>query len=297
MPPTLNADTIQDLTTRIKNAYSEVRRGYDFGNVDEFDDEQRDHATTLVQQLMNEIDDALNIYDACEIPVGRAEFAANQMLELIHKCRTYVEQHPDITTLKGDGSGMVSGISPVRENEGDEVRDLPPNSADLPPTQGGNEDVPGSCATDDEDDDGLEYDEFDATGPNYGGFMIFTMKSLSLHHPLLPLVFHLVRAVLRTEHWQRLSGTSPQLYPQVMPMGVSYLLLTRVLDLLVWWGLEKMQRVVVKSLLLSLCLSNFRDPVRVGRYRDGSRGRRLGELHPGRRQVVVHPSIPRDPCS
>ena len=172
MPPTLNADTIQELVTRIQDAFSEVRRGYDFGNVERFNDEQRDRATVLVQHLMNEIEDALNLYDASDIPPGRAEFLANQLLELIHKCREYVEQHPDITTFKGEGEGGASGVSSVRGSEIGESGDFPPAQEGAGEAGDGALGLGVTSRTADRleyDDEFGADDEFDGSGPNYGG--------------------------------------------------------------------------------------------------------------------------------
>ena len=180
MPP-LSVSDFRALKDRVQVALSAVRQGFDYADVDQFDDDQREQASLLVQELMDVIDDVLVTYNASEFADDLAEFEANALLDLIKYCRYYVEEHPDITTVYEGGVEE----SPIQRVQNSEV-------GSVPSAQGNGEGDTGPAAGLDatcRERDGIsrQYDdEFDGTMPGYDPLWKFHgEKSLPLP-PNLP---------------------------------------------------------------------------------------------------------------
>ena len=183
MPP-LTVSDFQALKDRVQVALTAVRQGYDYTDVDQFDDDEREQASLLVQELMDVIDDVLVTYNASEFADDLAEFEANALLDLIKYCRYYVEEHPDITTVY---EGEVEE-SPIQRVQNSEVGSVPSAQGDGERETGPAVGLNATCR--EEDGIGLQYDdEFDGTMPDYDPLWKFHgEKSLPLppHLPTRP---------------------------------------------------------------------------------------------------------------
>ena len=143
----------------MREALSAVRQGYDYADVEQFDDDQRERASQLVQDLMDEVEAALEAYNASDFADTRAEIEADALIELIKYCRDYVEEHPDITTVyEGEAEG-----SPIPCEHGQVAEVGPEQTEDK-----GEEGAAGLNATlRNGMEDQSQYDEFDGTMPSY----------------------------------------------------------------------------------------------------------------------------------
>ena len=90
--PLLSGHDFWTLKKRIRDALSAVRRGYDFVDVDQFDDEQREQATELVQKLMDEIEDAMEELEVCQYNLGPEECREAKLYLPVQTCTEKIEE-------------------------------------------------------------------------------------------------------------------------------------------------------------------------------------------------------------